>query len=256
MEVFGNYKIKDGDGIGGGAFGYVNKIDLYNIKDNYCGIYAKKTFSISNTKMLPYEEMFKERFRREVIGLSECAHKYIVPVYVANLNATQPYFIMGLAEYDLAHVIKYENLTDGQKINVLKMILQGLKHIHDKKFLHRDIKPQNILKFSNDIYKISDFGLLKNIDPNDDKEVLTKIGTRMGSGNYMAPEIQRDFEYTYQTDIFALGQVMYDLKISDVAFKKITDKARHFDKNQRYISVDDIISDLNLYELEVGSAAA
>lgn len=256
MEIFGNYKIKDGDNIGDGTFGFVNKIDLYNIDNHYCGAYAKKTFSISNTKMLPYEDMFKERFRREVIGLSECAHKYVAPVYIANLNAPQPYFIMGLAECDLAYVIKNENLNDEQKINILKMILEGMKHIHDKNFLHRDIKPQNILKFSNGIFKISDFGLLKNIDPNDDKEVLTQIGTKMGTGDYMAPEIKRDYEYTYQTDIYAIGQVMDDLKISDIEFKPITDKARHFDKNQRYKKIDEIIHDLNLYELNRGSAAA
>ncbi|MCW0136018.1 hypothetical protein OIU92_04215 [Escherichia coli] len=51
----------------------------------------------------------------------------------------------------------------------------------------RDIKPFNVLRFSDGTYKVSDFGLVKDTNPEGDTTKLTEIGTRMGSTRYMAP---------------------------------------------------------------------
>lgn len=65
-------------------------------------------------------------------------------------------------------------------MSIFVQILQGLKDIHSKNLIHRDIKPQNIMIFNNGVVKISDFGIT-----NFAKDSITKIG----DPRYVAPEV-------------------------------------------------------------------
>jgi serine/threonine protein kinase len=95
------------------------------------------------------------------------------------------------------------------KINILYNISSGLKEIHQKKIVHRDLHTGNILFFLNDIsmfdsniLSISDMGLCGEVD-NMDK---TKI---YGVMPYVAPEVMRGKPYTQAADIYSFGMIMY-----------------------------------------------
>lgn len=245
MERFRSYQIKPVAKLGEGAFGYVEKIELYNSYDEFCGVYGRKilrpTKDILNN--ISFEEI-KRRFTREVIYQSHCGHKNVTHICLFNKYADNPYFVMELAECSLDKEIISKCLTEEDKISIFNMMLQGVKNVHDKGYLHRDIKPQNILKFPSGVYKISDFGLVKNTDAASDTTALTAIGQAMGTQRYMAPEILYNAEYSKQTDIFALGQVMEDLSVKDANYKAIIQKCHSMEKHQRYEDVDEILSDL------------
>lgn len=247
MEEFRGYRIYPVQKLGEGGFGYVESIKLYNPDGVFCGDYARKVLSPNQHVIasVTWEEI-RRRFEREVIYQSKCASSYVMPVYIFNMYAEQPYFIMDLGVDDLQGVISKGALEDSAKKEIVKMCLLGLKAIHDKGYLHRDIKPQNILRFEDGLYKISDFGLVKNTDPQKAGTDLTAIGQIMGTRRFMAPEILYNAEYSKSTDIFALGQVLIDLDVHDKSYKDVFAGCVSMQKEVRYADVDKILNDLNI----------
>lgn len=242
-EQHGNYYIQRVSTIGRGAFGYVEHVKVYNLNKGFCGDFARKFLSPIKPEIIQQIEQFKRRFKREVVYQSNCTHSNIVPIYLCSLYAETPWFIMDKAECDLEHEIMNNLLLPEQKIQVAKMVLNGVSHIHKKGYLHRDIKPVNVLKFSDGTYKVSDFGLVKDTNPEGGTTNLTAIGTRMGSTKYMAPEIHYNAEYTAQTDVYAVGKLIDDLKIEDKKIKPIIAKCIKMEKDERYQSIDDVYRD-------------
>jgi serine/threonine protein kinase len=213
MDGFhGNYKYKVVTRIGQGGFGFVDKIELFNIAGHRCGEYARKSLSELDIEL---REEFKRRFAREVSYQASCVHSNVANIYLCDLKLDQPWFIMDLAASDLQKDIDNRLLGLSEKIAIMLMVADGLIYLHSLNFLHRDIKPSNILRFKNGIYKVSDFGLVKNLDKSNESKVITKIAKAMGTAKYMAPEIGIAGDYTKKTDIFALGMLLEDLGLLD-----------------------------------------
>ena len=242
-EQHGNYFIKRIQLIGRGAFGFVEHVKVYNLNKGECGDYARKVLAPEKPQLLAQIEQFRRRFKREVVYQSHCVHSNIVPIYLCDLFVENPWFIMDKAECDLEHEITNNLLTTDQKISIVKMVLDGVAYIHAKGYLHRDIKPFNVLRFSDGTYKVSDFGLVKDTNPEGDTTKLTEIGTRMGSTRYMAPEILYNAEYSVKTDVYAVGRLIEDLNLDDKKIKPIIAKCTRMDKDDRYQTIDDVAFD-------------
>ena len=124
------------------------------------------------------------------------------------------------------------------------MIVLGVKYIHDKNLLHRDIKPQNILKFKNNLFKLSDFGLVK--DLNRDNPLTAIANINMGTDGYKAPEIKNAGIYDQRTDIYALGVVIE--QFTDGQLNDIVSKCTMYNPKDRYQSASEIYNDLKKYQ--------
>ncbi len=85
-------------------------------------------------------------------------------------------------------------------------ICQALKCVHDTKILHRDLKTQNIFLTKDRIAKLGDFGIAR-IFTTTRQEAKTMAGTPIN----LSPEIVNGKEYSYQSDIWSLGVVLYEL---------------------------------------------
>lgn len=248
-EYFRSYTIRNMGEIGSGGFGYVEKVELFNSFGESRGFCARKTLSPSSSEA---SEEIKRRFKREILLQAKCVHENVVPIYMCNLNAKNPWFIMDLAECDLQYEIDNNLLSTEGKIKVTKMLLKGVSFIHSKGLYHRDIKPKNILRFSHSNrnintdyaakgeYKISDFGLVKNTNTDNDSTQLTRIGVGMGTPSYCAPEIVFFGEYSIQGDIYSIGKVISALDIDIPGIDEIVQKCTQKIKENRYSSVDEI----------------
>ena len=140
-------------------------------------------------------------------------HDNIVKFYGFYLFFKEAVLIMEYIDGgDLRGKIEEEKLwkrkiEEKQILTWLKEISSALKFCHeDKHIIHRDIKPENILLTKDNHTKIADFGIAK-ILPKKKPKTRTIIGDR----DYISPELMKGEEYSYSTDIWSLGILIYEL---------------------------------------------
>ncbi|CAD8195862.1 unnamed protein product [Paramecium octaurelia] len=104
---------------------------------------------------------------------------------------------------DLNNLLKNSKLEEDEIKPIFIEILKGMKYIHQKGIVHRDLKIDNILIDENKVVKIADFGFAKYYNQND---VLTSY---CGTPATMAPEVLNQEEYDYKCDIWSLGVILY-----------------------------------------------
>ncbi|XP_039391208.1 serine/threonine-protein kinase Nek5 [Mauremys reevesii] len=188
--------------IGEGAFG---KVFLAKGKVNNHQSVIKE---INLTKM-PVKE--KEASQKEVILLAKMKHPNIVTFYSSLQEKNKLYIVM---EYcDGGDLMRRINMQHGVLFNedqILAWFVQislGLKHIHDRKVLHRDIKAQNIFLSNNGmVAKLGDFGIARMLN-----NTMELARTCVGTPYYLSPEICENRPYNNKTDIWSLGCVLYEL---------------------------------------------
>jgi serine/threonine protein kinase len=103
----------------------------------------------------------------------------------------------------------------GNRIKLLRQIIDGLEHVHVQGYLHRDICPRNIMVTQDGLVKIIDFGLTLPYRPE-----FCKPGNRTGTPNYLAPEIIKRISTDHRVDLFALGVTAYELFTGEVPWEK------------------------------------
>ncbi|EMV0254206.1 TPA: serine/threonine-protein kinase [Vibrio cholerae] len=195
--------------IGKGGFGTV---DL--VKDVNGSYWARKTFSINQPVPLSpeLESNVKKRFIREANIQSNINHHNIVRVVAAQLDHNPPYFFMPYAQSSLSDDLSADRTLNGRYLEAIMDILAGLEELHSLGIYHRDLKPQNVLRFGADEYRdyaIGDFGLMSIKDTQ--LSVLTTTGMRMGSDMYTAPEITADLKKaSARSDIYSVGCILHD----------------------------------------------
>ncbi|XP_062343645.1 serine/threonine-protein kinase Nek5 [Cinclus cinclus] len=163
---------------------------------------------INLTKM-PVKE--KEASEKEVILLAKMKHANIVTFYASLQEKNKLYIVM---EYcDGGDLMKRINMQHGvlfdedQILSWFVQISLGLKHIHDKKILHRDVKAQNVLLSNNGkVAKLGDFGIARQLN-----STTEFAHTCVGTPYYLSPEICENRPYNNKTDIWSLGCVLYEL---------------------------------------------
>lgn len=189
-----------------GGFGIIDKVVCDD--GNH---YARKEFCPSDQfkKDKALCDRLKVRFIREVRTQKILPTDYFIPILFDDLNSTSPYFIMPLA--DEVYTEEIENCkAENRNPEGLGDILNALEFLHDKGLVHRDLKPQNILKH-NGAWKLADFGLISQ-----DKEILSQTITTskqaFGTTMYSAPEQVMEFNrITPQADIYSFGAILHDI---------------------------------------------
>jgi serine/threonine protein kinase len=236
--------------IGEGGFGIVTKVQL---KDGR--FVAKKTLKLKGDK---YEQVsLKRRFKREVQYQQGYDHPNIVPIIDLDLDGDPPSFTMPLATCNLEKEVSFgKDCSYETKIKAFLNTLDGIDMLHQNGHVHRDIKPQNILRFDcpddSFCYAISDFGL---ISPSDRSTTtnITSVGDVMGTPSYMARECYLEgFKCAnIQSDIYSLGVLIlflfrerdenlgvpYSERLSSGRFGVIISKCTKNNPEDRYKSI-------------------
>lgn len=216
MDQCGNYFIEDVRSLGRGGFGEVFEVNVYNMTRDYVSVYARKYFSPSPEydatgikELTDIRQRFLVEIKTQCI-LNRINYDSIAPIVLFNINGERPYFVMELAESNLSQSI-CDGMADEEKLTSVIQIIKGVITIHDNNYIHRDLNPRNILKYTGGKYKITDFGLVKDIDSLR-VEIETKFKANyMGTDGYRAPEIYESGLFSVQSDIFAVGKIIGDI---------------------------------------------
>jgi len=195
------------DAIGQGAYGIV------------CAARDKKTrknVAVKKIHRLFEHETFCKRTLREILILREISHENIIRLR----GLMQPcmskfndiYVVFDLMETDLASIIKSPQSLSNEHIQFfIYQILRGLKYLHSREILHRDLKPRNILVNSNCDLRICDFGLAKlsnELSGPSSSAMTDYVATRW----YRPPEVILGSKtYSFAVDIWAVGCILGEL---------------------------------------------
>lgn len=196
--------------LGRGGFGIVELVEDGNGRH-----FARKRFSVNQP--LPDELVpnVRKRFVREAELQSGISHRHIVPILHKSLSGDKPWYLMPVAVESLADEMEKDRRLNGAFKHALSDIISGLEELHGMEMFHRDLKPQNVLKFIDDqsseiYYAISDFGFISLKDSKLSK--LTYTGMKKGTDYFTAPEMTKDLrKASAQADIYSLGCIIHEM---------------------------------------------
>ncbi len=152
---------------------------------------------------------FTERFLKEGKITAKLQHQNLVTVYDIGTHAGVYYLA---AEYIPGGTLK-ERITEGtlsigEILDIMVEMARGLDFAHQKGFVHRDVKPGNILFRKDGSVVLADFGIAKAMDSSSSSTVA---GASIGTPDYMSPEQARAEPVDGRSDLYSLGTVLYEM---------------------------------------------
>lgn len=150
-----------------------------------------------------------KRFLKEAKVLAGFRQPNIVSIYDVGILEGKYYIIMEYLEGgDLKQYIK-RGMSVSQSVKIIKQIASALAHAHDKGFIHRDIKSQNIMFRADGTAVLTDFGIVKDLTA---ETGYTLDGTSIGTPHYMSPEqALGSSKIDWRTDLYSLGVTFYEM---------------------------------------------
>jgi eukaryotic-like serine/threonine-protein kinase len=170
-----------------------------------------------------------ERFRREARAVAQLNHPHVVGVIDAG-EAPPPEEQTGFGEpvpmpYIVFEYVEGETLKERirrlgrlpipESVAYAIEIGRALQAAHDRRIVHRDVKPQNVLIDDEGTAKVTDFGIARSLT----EEGLTADGRVLGTTDYVSPEQALGHDVGPQSDLYSLGIVLYEMLTGDVPFQ-------------------------------------
>ena len=159
-----------------------------------------------------------ERFEREVRAAAKLSHPNIVTVFEFGQGEGQHFYTMGLMPGgDLKTRIRahQEGMAADEARRVAAAVAQALDYAHRRGFVHRDVKPENVLFDEDDRPQLTDFGIARAMA----EGTLTAAGMVIGSPHYMSPEQTRGLKVDGRSDLYSLGVVLYEMLTGQLPFQ-------------------------------------
>ena len=211
----GRYKIIKSVGTGGMSVVY----GAFDLKEkNTVAVKVLRIDPDGEKKGTDSRETAEKRFETEALTMCALSHPNIVKVYDSSVGRgnDQKYFVM---EYIEANTLKnmisnYGALPPRDVLLLAEQILLALKHCHSRGVLHCDVKPQNILLMDDGSIKLTDFGIARFVDSEENRESDIAVGTVY----YISPEQASGKPLDGRSDLYSLGVLMYEMATGHLPF--------------------------------------
>ena len=172
------------------------------------------------------------RFQREAFAMAELSHPNIVGISDVGEFENQQYIVMEYVDGMTLkqYIIQKAPLSNDEAIEITTEILSAMDMAHSHGIIHRDLKPQNVLVAQSGTVKVTDFGIAKALL----ETSLTQTNTMFGSVHYLSPEQARGSNATVQSDIYAIGIILFELLTGQIPFdgdSAVAIALKHFQEN-------------------------
>ena len=194
-----------------GKYRIIEKIGAGGMADVYLAVDTSLDRVVA-LKLLPPEfASDKERvvrFNKEVRASAQLTHPNIITVYDVVQKDDYYFYTMDyISGGDLKERIA-QGLSQDEAVKVLYEIGSALSHAHKHRFVHRDLKPDNIMFQPDGTAVLTDFGIAKVVGSG---TRVTKVGTCIGTPHYMSPEQARGMDLDHRSDLYSLGILFYEM---------------------------------------------
>jgi serine/threonine-protein kinase len=177
---------------------------------------------------LAEDSSFVSRFRREALAAARLVHPNIVQVFDfgSESSSGRQFIVMEYVDgHSCAELLRDRGpMGPRDAVDVLGQACRGLDYAHRNGVVHRDVKPGNLLRNTDGVVKLADFGIAKAAEQSD----ITKVGSVLGTAAYLSPEQARGEPAGPASDLYALGVVAYQLMAGRLPYEagSLTDLAR------------------------------
>ena len=205
-KVLGVYRIEQEIGRGGmGAVYEATRID---------GEFRHRV-AIKLVKRGMDTDFILHRFRNERQILAALDHPHIAHLLGGgSTDDGRPYFVMEYIEgQPIYQHCDVNRIPIRDRLRMFLRVCDAVHYAHQKKILHRDLKPTNILVSAEGVPKLLDFGIAKLVDPEGDSDSapVTATAMRLMTVEYASPEQIQGLPLTFLSDVYSLGVILYEL---------------------------------------------
>ncbi len=177
-------------------------------------------------KRLSENPEFVDRFYKEGRAAAKLNHNNIVQAIDVGESGGYHYFVMefvdGVTVYD--EMARDRGYDEQRAIDVIIQVARALEHAHARGFIHRDVKPKNIIITADGTAKLADMGLAR--AAGDEATAAAEAGRAYGTPYYISPEqVRGEVHIDFRTDIYSLGATFYHMVTRKVPFDGATPAA-------------------------------
>ena len=160
------------------------------------------------------------RFKQELILARNITHKNVVRIYDLGESAGIRFITMEYVDgEDLRSLLKHHGkFSPQQSIGMIEQVCRALDAAHAEGVIHRDLKPQNIMRDRHGRVVVMDFGLARSLGDSG----MTQTGAVVGTMEYMSPEQALGLPLDQRSDIFSVGLIFYELLTGKAPYKADT----------------------------------
>ncbi len=198
----------------------IKKLGQGGMADVYPGIQEKLQRQVAIKVMVPLlfrDEQFSKRFIKEAQTAAQLNHPNIITIHDVGETGDSYYIVMEYLEESLSQRLKQRGFFPPREaLEVVRMIACALDYAHKKGFIHRDIKPDNIMFRADGTAVLVDFGIARAMDSTTH---LTRTGMSIGTPHYMSPEQCKGEKIDGRSDIYSLGVQLYEIITGEVPYK-------------------------------------
>ena len=161
-----------------------------------------------------------QRFKQELILARHVTHKNVIRIYDMGEADGVKFITMEYVQgEDLRGLLRRQTkLAPGEAVDIIIQICRALDCAHSEGVIHRDLKPQNVMRDGNGRIVVMDFGLARSLE----SPGMTQTGALVGTLEYMSPEQAMGGELDQRSDLFAVGLIFYELLTGKVPYKAET----------------------------------
>lgn len=178
------------------------------------------------------------RFKQELLLSHQVTHKNVIRIYDLGDSDGVKFITMEFVEGEDLRTLILQNkkFPPNEAVEIIQQVCRALEAAHSVGVIHRDLKPQNIMRDKSGRILVMDFGMARTIEG----DGMTQSGALVGTMEYMSPEQAMAKDLDHRSDLFAVGLIFYELLSGKMPYKAESALASLIMRNQqRAIPVTD-----------------
>jgi eukaryotic-like serine/threonine-protein kinase len=183
---------------------------------------------------LARDKAIVDRFKQELLLAHQVTHRNVIRIYDLSEADGMKFITMEYVEGEnlLTLIHEKKKFSPSEAVEIMQQVCRALEAAHSVGVIHRDLKPQNIMRDRTGRIVVMDFGLARTLEG----EGMTQSGALVGTMEYMSPEQALGKPLDQRSDIFALGLIFYEMLTGQMPFKADSTIASLIRRTQERVS--------------------